>query len=63
MLCLYYSYYAFIPNYVNTVWSSANRTHLKKLQSQQKYAIRIIFCQNKFAHTRVSSKENDILNI
>ena len=42
---------------------STNRTYLKKLQSQQKHAIRVIFHKNKFAHTREHFKENNILNI
>ena len=46
-----------------TTWCSTNRTYLKKLQSQQKHAIRIIFRQNKFVHTREHFKENNILNI
>ena len=37
--------------------------HLKKLKSRQKYAIRIIFPENKFAHAREHFKENNILNI
>ena len=40
-----------------------DRTHLRKLQSQQKHAIGIILHENKFAHTREHLKENNILNI
>ena len=43
--------------------SSTNLTYLKKRRSQQMHAIRIIFNENKFAHTRVHFKENNILNI
>ena len=63
LLCLYYSYIHSYLNYANTAWCSANRRYLKKLQSQQKHAIRIIFHQNKFAHTREHFKKNNILNI
>ena len=52
LLCIYYSYIHSYLNYANTVWRSTNRTYLKKLQSQQKHAIRIIFHENKFTHTR-----------
>ena len=62
-LCLYYSYPHSYINYANTAWCSTTRTYLKKLQSQQKHAIRIIFHENKFAHTREYFKENNILNI
>ena len=63
LLCLYYSCIHSYLNYANTAWCSTNRTYLKKLQSQQKHAIRIIFRQNKFVHTREHFKENNILNI
>ena len=63
LLCLYYSYIHSYLNYANTAWCSTNRTYLKKLQSHQKHAIRIIFHENKFAHTREHFKENNILNI
>ena len=57
LLCLYYSYIHSYLNYANEAWCSTNRTYLKKLQSQQKDAIRIIFHENKFAHTRELFKE------
>ena len=63
-LCLYYSYIHSYLDYANTAWCSTNRTYLKKLQSQQKHAIRIIFHENKFAHTREHFKKYIyILNI
>ena len=62
-LCLCYSYIHSYLNYANTVWCSTNRTYLKKCQSQQKCAIRIIFYENKFTHTREHFKENNILNM
>ena len=58
----YYSYIHSYLNYANTAWCSTNRTYLKKLQRQQKNAIRIIFHQNKFAHMREHFKEINILN-
>ena len=63
MLCLYYSYIRSYLNYANTAWCSTNRTCLKKLQSQQKHAIRIFFHEKKFAHTQEHFKENNVLNI
>ena len=63
LLWLYYAYIQSYLNYANTVGSSTNRKYLKKLQSQQKQAIRIKFHENKFAHLREHFKENNILNI
>ena len=54
-LFLYYSYIHSYLNYPNI--------YLKKRQSQQNHAIRIIFHANKFAHTQEHFKENNILNI
>ena len=63
MLWLCYSYIPSHLKYTKTAWCNTNRTYLKQLQSQQKHAIRIIFHENKFAHTREHFKENNILNI
>ena len=63
LLCLYCSCIHSYLNYVNTAWCSTNRTYLKKLLSQQKHTIRIIFYENKFERTREHFKENNILNI
>ena len=63
LLCLCYSYIHSYLNYTKTAWWSTNRTYLRKIQSQQKHAIKIIFHESKFAHTREHLKENNILNI
>ena len=52
LLVLYYSYIKTNINYASNVWGNVCRTNLKKINSQQKYAIHIIFNENKFAHTR-----------
>ena len=51
LLCLYYSHIHSYLNYANTGRCSTNRAYLKKPQSQQKHAIRIIFHKSKCAHT------------
>ena len=63
LLSLYYSYIHSYLNYANTAWCSTSRTYLRTLQSQQKHAIRIMFHESKFAHTREHFKKNNILNI
>ena len=50
--------HSLLPN-ANIPWCSTKK-YLKKLQSHQKHAIRIIFNENKFAHTREHFKENTI---
>ena len=63
ILALYYSYIQTYINYANIACGSTCRTNLKNINSQQKHAIRIIFNENKFAHTREIFKEQRILNI
>ena len=58
LLCLCYSYIHSYLNFANTGWSSTNITYLKKLQSQQMHAKRIIFHENKFAHRGEDFREN-----
>ena len=63
LLALYDSYIQTYINYANIACGSTCRTNLKKINSQQKHAIRIIFNRNKFEHTREIFKEQKILNI
>ena len=42
LLSLYYSYIHTYINYGNLAWASTNRTNLKKINSQQKHAVRTI---------------------
>ena len=63
LMALYYSYIQTYMNYANIAWGSTCSTNLKKINSQKKHAIRIIFNKNKFAHTREIFKEQKILNI
>ena len=63
LLALYYSYIQTYINYANIAWGSTCRTNLKKLNSQQKHAIRIIFNKDKFARRREIFKGQKILNI
>ena len=67
LLALYYSYIQTYRNYANIAWGSTCRTNLKKINSQQKQATRIIFNKNKFAHFLIAQlgifKEQKMLNI
>ena len=48
--CLNQIYFAYINaylNYANLAWASTHKTKLKKVQSKQKHALRIIFNQSK----------------
>ena len=60
LLALYYSYIQTYINYANIAWGSTCRTNLKKINSQQKHAIHIIFNKNKFVYTMEIFKEQKI---
>ena len=63
LLAFYYSYIHSYLNYANLAWSSTYRTKLKKLRSQQKLAIRIVYNKTKFEHTRELFKSVNVLNL
>ena len=63
LLVLYYSFIHTYVNYRNIAWGSTNRTNLKKINSLQKHAIRIIHRKDRLAHARELFRESKILNI
>ena len=66
MECLLSLYYAYIHTYINSAnlaWASTIRTNLKKIHSQQKHAMRIIFLKDKFSHTKELFAHNKIFNV
>ena len=44
-------------------WASTCRTNLKKINSQQKHVLRIIFNKSQFEHTSELFKSSKILNV
>ena len=62
LLSLYYSYIHSYINYGSVSWGSTCRTNFKKINSQQKHALRIIFNKSKFDHTSELFKSSKILN-
>ena len=63
LLSLYYSCIHTYFNYGNLVWASTAHTNLRKINSQQKHAIRIIHNENKLPHARSLMKSSNILNV
>ena len=63
LLSLYYSYIHSYINYGGVSWGGTCRTNLKKINSQQKHALRIIFNKSKFEHTSALFKSSKILNV
>ena len=63
LLVLYYSFIHTYINYGNIAWGCTNRTNLKKTNSLQKQAIRILNCKDRFAHARELFRESKTLNV
>ena len=45
-------YIHYYINYANLVWGSTNKTYLRKINSQQKHALRLIHDKNRFYHSK-----------
>ena len=52
LLALYFSYMNSYFNYANLVWGSTNRTYLRKINSQQKHALRLTHNKNRFYYSK-----------
>ena len=63
LLSLYYLYIHSYINYANVHCGSTYMTNVKKLFSQQNYAMRIICNKEKFKHTKQLFQSNKILNV
>ena len=63
LLTLYYCFIYICINYGTITWGNTNRKNLKKINSLEKHAIRIIHCKNRFAHARELFRESKILNV
>ena len=63
LLALYFSYIHSCINYANLGWESTNRTYLRKINSQQKHALRLIHNKNRFYHSKELFESCEILNV
>ena len=52
LLSLYFSYIHSYINYANLAWTSTHKTNLKKIHSQQKHALRIVYNKGRYYHTK-----------
>ena len=63
LLALYLSYINSYINYANLVWGSTHRTYLRKINSQQKHALRLTHTKNRFYHSIELFESCAILNV
>ena len=64
--CLKQIYFAYIHtylNYANIAWASTYKNKLKKVQSKQKHALRIIFNQSKTSPSEPLFLSLKVLNV
>ena len=64
--CLKQIYFAYIHanlNYANIAWASTHKTKLKKVQSKQKHALRIIFNRSKTSPSEPLFLSLNVLNV
>ena len=64
--CLKSIYFALIHsyiNYANAAWASSPKTELNKILVKQKQAVRIIFHEDRLAHSRPLLKKLNALNV
>ena len=63
LLALYFSWILSCINYANLVWESTHRTCLRKINSQQKHALRLLHNKNRFYHSKKLFESCEILNV
>ena len=63
LFSLYYAYIHTSISYANLAWASKLRTTLKKIHSQQKHVIRVIYRKDKFSHTKEGFVQNKVFNL
>ena len=60
---IYFAYIHAYLNYANIAWASIRKTKLKKFQSKQKHALRIIFNQSKTSPSEPRFLSLNVLNV
>ena len=60
---IYFAYKHAYQNYANIAWASTHKTKLKKVQSKQKHALRIIFNQSKTSPSEPLFLSLNVLNV
>ena len=53
--------YSFIHKYVSSAWASTHKTNLKKIHSQEKHALRILYYNDRYYHAKNRLQRNKCL--
>ena len=63
LLSLYFSYIHSYINNVNLAWASTYKTNLRKINIQQKHALRIVYNKDRYYHTKELFRSCNVLNV
>ena len=63
LLVLYFSCIQSYINYANLAWGCTHKTYLRKINSQQKHALRLIHNKNRFYHSKELFESCEILSV
>ena len=63
LLSLYFTYIHSYINYINLAWASTNKTNMKKIDSQQKHALRIVYKKDRYYHTKELFRSCNVLSV
>ena len=63
LLSLYFSYIHSYINYANLAWASTHKSNFKKIHSQQKRALRLVYNKNRYYHIKELFRSYNVLNV
>ena len=63
VLSVYFSYIHSYIIYANLAWAITHRTTLKKISSQQKYPLRIVYNKDRYYHMKDLFRSCNVLNV
>ena len=62
LLALYFCYIHSYITKANLLWGSRHTTYLRKINSQQKHALKLMHNKNRFYHSKELFESSEILN-
>ena len=63
LLSLYFSYIHSYISYANLAWASTNKNNFKKIHSQQKHALRVVYDKDRYCHMKELFRSSNVLNV
>ena len=63
LLSQYFSYIYSCIKYANLAWTSTHKTNLRKIHNHQKYALKIVYNNDRYYHIKEHFRSRNILNV